>query len=307
MAELDAILRAAPDDAKAYNDRGLAHWRSLDLHASYAEEDGGFALLQRELCREGRSDCDDLALALADLGRAIDLLSGPARAVPLINRAGIFADRGETKRALADCDQAVRLVPGEVRYQVFRARVRQQAGDVAGARADLDGALQLKPHDGQALLQRAQMLKQVGDLDGARADLDDALRQPNEGVESDWLDQAGALRRALARPGDPGMQRELKDLTISRAAVTRDPSGEDVVTVALNAEAAHRFAEFTNAHVGSRTQLLLDGELVAEPRIMSPILGGSLQIAGSLTHDQAASLAARLMTPGAAMTVRVVD
>lgn len=244
LPNLDAILRALPEDAKALNDRGLARWRALGLRSTSNDDRDGFAVLQREMCREAHGSCEDVALALADLDRAIDLTSGPDRAIALVNRAEIFSDRSEGPRALADYDEAVRLRPDEPSYRVLRAGMRRQTGDAAGARADLDEALRLTPHDRQALVQRAGMLQQSGDLDGARADLDDALRQPMTGETSDWVEKAHDLRLTLSRPDDPGMEAELKNLSISAVGLTKDLIGHDAVSVGLDAEATRRFADF---------------------------------------------------------------
>jgi tetratricopeptide (TPR) repeat protein len=309
LADLDAIIAAQPNDGAAYDQRGMARWRSLDLEANSPApgQDDGFAMLQRAACRDIHADCAEVTLALADLGRAIGLLAGPERVVPLSDRAQISADRGDFPKALADLDDAVRLLPESATLRAERGRVRQRAGDLAGARADLDEAVRLAPTDGPILSERADIRFRTGDLQGARADLDGALYHGTSDQGSDWLDAAVELRRKVALPGEPGMGPELKDLKISGVSLTREASGAESVAISLEADAAHRFATFTIMHIGSGTQILIDGKVIAQPRIMGPITGGSLVISGRFSHDEIMALAKRLGAPGASMTVRVLE
>ena len=224
IGELDALLGAAPDDAPAYNDRGLARWRSLASPPAATQALDGFALLQSESCREGRTECGEVTQALADLSRAADLLSGPERATPFINRARIYAARGDLRRALTDYDAAADLLPQDASFHLERAQVRQQIGDTAGARADLDAALQLRPHDGPVLLQRAKLRIETGDLNGTRADLDEALHAAARLRSPPWFAEASALRQPWPSPMKPGWRQRsvvLRSPTPSRTAIRR--------------------------------------------------------------------------------------
>jgi tetratricopeptide (TPR) repeat protein len=307
IADLDAIIAARPADGAAYDQRATARWRSLDLAANAPGKDDGFAMLQRAACRDIHADCAEVVLALADLGRAIDLLEGQGRAAALADRAQILAERGELQKALADLDDAVRLLPESARLRAERGHVRLEARDPAGALADLDEALRLAPTDGSILAARADVRFREGDLAGARADLDFALYHGTSEQGSDWRDAAVELRRKVALPGEPGMGPEVKDLKISGVSVTRETNGTESVAISLDADAAHRFATFTLMHVGSGTQVLVDGQVIAQPRIMGPITGGSLVISGRFSHDEVMALAKRLAAPGARMTVRALE
>ncbi len=308
LADFDTILRLAPDDAKAYRQRGTARWRSLNFGeaSATAGTDSGFAFIQKRLCVEVHQDCPDVALALADLGHAIDLQTGPERAATLLVRGAIFAARDDIPRALTDYDDAVRLRPLETTYKIERAEVRRRAGDLAGALADLDEALRLRGVDTRTLVQRAVVRKQSGDLEGARGDLDAALRQPVGGGSADWQIDVRRLRRSIALPGEAGMETELKDLTVSAVGLIPDQPGYEAISVRFDADSATRLAAFTTAHVGSVVQLLIGGTVVFEPRILDPILKSSVVISGMFTHEQAQSLASKL-DAGAAVLIRAID
>lgn len=63
-----------------------------------------------------------------------------------------------------------------------------------------------------------------------------------------------------------------------------------VVSFKFNQEGAERLARLTSANVGRSVALILDELVISAPRIVEPILGGSGQISGNLTKDDADSL-----------------
>jgi preprotein translocase subunit SecD len=68
-------------------------------------------------------------------------------------------------------------------------------------------------------------------------------------------------------------------------------NGEPIVTFRFNTNGARRFAQVTQENVGKPFAIVLDNEVISAPVIREPILGGSGQISGNFTVEQANDLA----------------
>jgi preprotein translocase subunit SecD len=68
-------------------------------------------------------------------------------------------------------------------------------------------------------------------------------------------------------------------------------NGEPIVTFRFNSNGARRFARVTQENVGRPFAIVLDNEVISAPVIREPILGGSGQISGNFTVEQANDLA----------------
>jgi preprotein translocase subunit SecD len=68
-------------------------------------------------------------------------------------------------------------------------------------------------------------------------------------------------------------------------------NGEPMVSFRFNTNGARRFAQVTQENVGRPFAIVLDNEVISAPVIREPILGGSGQISGSFTVQQANDLA----------------
>lgn len=79
-----------------------------------------------------------------------------------------------------------------------------------------------------------------------------------------------------------------------------------IVEVQLDREGAQALAEITRQHVGERLAIVLGDKIVSAPVIRESITGGSLEIDGQFTEDEAADLAAYLM-PGNPLPVQIVS
>jgi preprotein translocase subunit SecD len=75
-------------------------------------------------------------------------------------------------------------------------------------------------------------------------------------------------------------------------------TNEPIVTFRFNAAGTRRFTRITQENVGRPFAVVLDGEVIAAPVIREPILGGSGQIAGNFTLEDANRIAL-LMRSGA--------
>lgn len=84
---------------------------------------------------------------------------------------------------------------------------------------------------------------------------------------------------------------------IKDAMVVHGNMGQPQIDFELTADGAKRFGDVTQANVGHRLAIVLDGELYSAPNIQSPILTGSGQITGNYTYDTAMELANVLQNP----------
>jgi preprotein translocase subunit SecD len=68
-------------------------------------------------------------------------------------------------------------------------------------------------------------------------------------------------------------------------------TNEPIVSFRFNSSGARKFAEATQANVGKPFAIVLDNKVISAPVIREPILGGSGQISGNFTVQQANDLA----------------
>jgi preprotein translocase subunit SecD len=84
-------------------------------------------------------------------------------------------------------------------------------------------------------------------------------------------------------------------------------NGEPVVNFRFNSTGARKFAEATQKNVGRPFAIVLDNKVVSAPVIREPILGGSGQISGSFTVQQANDLAILLRAGALPAPLTVVE
>ena len=80
---------------------------------------------------------------------------------------------------------------------------------------------------------------------------------------------------------------------IKSAFVTRS-SDRWVVFMSFTDDAAKRFGDFSQSHVGDRIAILSHGKLISAPTLRQAITGGSVEISGNFTEDTARELAAAI-------------
>jgi preprotein translocase subunit SecD len=79
--------------------------------------------------------------------------------------------------------------------------------------------------------------------------------------------------------------------TIKNAQVSNDQFGKPEVDFTLNSEGAKRFLRVTEANVGKRMAIVLDGKILSMPVIRERIPGGQVRISGNFTMKEAQDLA----------------
>ena len=81
-----------------------------------------------------------------------------------------------------------------------------------------------------------------------------------------------------------------EDLTDAQPGFDQQRNGEPVVNFRFNIRGAQKFGEVTSKNVGRLFAIVLDNKVISAPRILTPITGGSGQISGHFTVEQANNL-----------------
>jgi len=84
-------------------------------------------------------------------------------------------------------------------------------------------------------------------------------------------------------------------------------TSEPVVNFKFNIRGGQRFGEVTSANVGKPFAIVLDNKVISAPRILSPITGGSGQISGRFTVEQANNLSVLLRAGALPAKMNIVE
>ena len=86
-----------------------------------------------------------------------------------------------------------------------------------------------------------------------------------------------------------------------------DQDGQPAVNFRFDTTGARRFGDYTRQNVGRLFAIVLDDEVISAPRIISPITGGSGQITGAFTVEEANRLAILLRAGALPAEIRVLE
>ena len=106
------------------------------------------------------------------------------------------------------------------------------------------------------------------------------------------VDETGQYFRLIAlkaeRRGCPALE---GDVITDARADNNEFTGRAEVLIKMNSNGARKWAEITQNNIGRAIAIVLDGYVYSFPVVMDVITGGSSQIAGNLTKEEAADLA----------------
>jgi protein-export membrane protein SecD len=95
---------------------------------------------------------------------------------------------------------------------------------------------------------------------------------------------------------------------LNNAQASTDPqSGQWGINFSLNSLGAREFADVTTANVGKPFAIILDGKIIMAPNIREPITGGSGQITGNYTAQQATDLALLLRAGALPAPLNIIE
>lgn len=99
---------------------------------------------------------------------------------------------------------------------------------------------------------------------------------------------------------------EGKDLTDAQPGFD-SRTNEPVVNFRFNIRGGQRFGQATTVNVGKLFAIILDGRVISAPRILSPITGGSGQISGNFTVQEANDLSVLLRAGALPAKLTIVE
>ncbi|HEX4996208.1 MAG TPA: preprotein translocase subunit SecD, partial [Methylomirabilota bacterium] len=97
-----------------------------------------------------------------------------------------------------------------------------------------------------------------------------------------------------------------RDVTTARVSIDENTS-EPYVSVDFNAAGARAFSDLTDANVGKRLAIVLDGNVHSAPQIRERIPSGRAQITGGFSTDEATDLAIVLRAGALPAPVQVLE
>ncbi|MBF0521817.1 MAG: protein translocase subunit SecD [Candidatus Omnitrophica bacterium] len=80
----------------------------------------------------------------------------------------------------------------------------------------------------------------------------------------------------------------------ARVDFDRQSFGQPYISLKFNAEGANKFGTLTRNNIGRRLAIIMDNEVLSAPNIKDAILGGSAQITGQFTFEEASMLSLAL-------------
>jgi preprotein translocase subunit SecD len=86
-----------------------------------------------------------------------------------------------------------------------------------------------------------------------------------------------------------------------------DQNNQPDINFRFNGQGARRFAEATTQNVGKRFAIILDNKVISAPSIHEPITGGSGQITGNFTQEEASNLALLLKSGALPAPLKVIE
>ena len=96
------------------------------------------------------------------------------------------------------------------------------------------------------------------------------------------------------------------DLKDAQAAMRQD-TGQCIVSLEFSDEGTKKFADATLANVGRQLAILLDGEVLTDPVVREPIMGGRAEISGQRTLEEAQRLAVLLRSGALPVKVNIIE
>jgi SecD/SecF fusion protein len=113
--------------------------------------------------------------------------------------------------------------------------------------------------------------------------------EPVEGWELKYLEKERAGREPLLVSKDASLTGEC--IVNAKTDFSARGFGEPYVSLTLNSKGAEAFYAITQANVGKRLAIILDGKVQSAPVIREPIPSGQAQISGNFTVEEANDLA----------------
>ncbi|HEY8261186.1 MAG TPA: protein translocase subunit SecD [Methylosinus sp.] len=184
----------------------------------------------------------------------------------------IVTETGLTEKVRRAVDQSIEVIRRRVDALGTREPSIQRQGDdrIIVQVPGLQDPEQLKTILGQTAKLEFRLVAEPGASPAEIEELEQTEQQGKIGIERQVMVQGEDLTDA-----QPGFDQR---------------SGEPVVNFRFNIRGAQKFGEVTSKNVGRLFAIVLDNKVISAPRILTPITGGSGQISGHFTVEQANNL-----------------
>jgi SecD/SecF fusion protein len=199
-------------------------------------------------------------------------------------------DTGITDKVRKAVDQSIEVIRRRVDALGTREASIQREGDdrIIVQVPGLQDPEQLKTILGQTAKLEFRLVAEPG-------------QNPSEVEELEQTDGTGKL----------GIEKQVmvqgEDLTDAQPGFDQQRSGEPVVNFRFNIRGAQKFGEVTSKNVGRLFAIVLDNKVISAPRILTPITGGSGQISGHFTVEQANNLSILLRAGALPAKLNIVE
>ena len=200
----------------------------------------------------------------------------------------VFTEQGVTERVRRAIEQVIEVLRRRVdAVGTTEPNIQRQGADrVLVQVPGLQDPQRLKELLGRTAKLEFRMLAQPG-----ATDVDLLPSRDNEGQ------RVPVERRVIVEGGD------LTDAQPGFDQRTNEP----IVNFRFNLRGAQRFGQTTTENVGRALAIVLDNEVISAPRILQPITGGSGQISGRFTVQQANDLAVLLRAGALPAKLTIVE
>src|SRR5215208_5785542 len=156
-----------------------------------------------------------------------------------------------------------------------------------------------------------ELLKVIGTTAKLTFRMVDASMTPEQAMQGRPPPESEIVKGSKGEGGQPYLLE--KRVIVSGEELTDAQPGfdqrtsEPIVSFKFNTAGARRFAQATQENVGRPFAIVLDDEVISAPVIREPILGGSGQISGSFTVQQANDLAILLRAGALPAPLTVIE
>jgi len=201
----------------------------------------------------------------------------------------VVTDTGLTEKVRRAVDQSIEVIRRRIDALGTREPSIQRQGDdrIIVQVPGLQDPEQLKTILGQTAKLEFRLVAEPG-------------QSPAETEELEQTDQSGkmSIERQVMVQGE--------DLTDAQPGFDQR-GGEPVVNFRFNIRGAQKFGEVTSKNVGRLFAIVLDNKVISAPRILTPITGGSGQISGHFTVEQANNLSILLRAGALPAKLNIVE
>ena len=124
-----------------------------------------------------------------------------------------------------------------------------------------------------------------------------SMRLPSDEVDANGEEIFQVIRKRVMVSGD----------SLVDATTTRDQTGQWAVSFRFDSSGARKFGEVTTENVGKPFAIVLDGSVISAPVIREPIVGGTGQITGNFSVEEANDLSLLLRAGALPAPMKILE